>query len=88
MFDIPTLMQLPIGLGIGITSVITPWLLRPFIVVAMTILCVQGGMLYAIGGSSALLVGLSWLTTVARSVALVLAGVGIGRWGGQIVFGR
>ena len=88
MFDLPTFAQLPIGLAIGVASVIAPWLLRPFIVVAVVVLCIQGGVLYAAGGSSALMVGLSWFATIVRDLTLVLAGIGIGRWGGQVLFGR
>jgi hypothetical protein len=88
MFDIPTLIQLPLGLGIGIDTVIAPWLLRPFLIVAVTLLCVQAGLLYAAGGPAALTVGLSWLITLARSLTLVLVGIGLGRLGVTIMLGR
>jgi hypothetical protein len=88
MFDIPTLIQLPLGLGIGIASVIAPWLLRPFLVVAATLLCVQGGLLYAAGGPAALTLGLSWLTALARDLTIVLIGIGVGRLGAAVMLGR
>jgi len=88
MFDIPTLIQLPLGIAIGTASVIAPWMLRPFLITAVTVLCIQGGMLYAAGGSAALTLGLSWLTTMAKGLALVVGGIGVGRVASEVIFGR
>ena len=88
MFDLPAFIQLPIGFSIGLASVLAPWLLRPFLIVALTIFAVQAGVLYAAGGTAALSVGLSWVTLLVRDFGLLLAGVGVGRIGTEILFGR
>ena len=88
MIDVSTLGQLPIGIGIGVASVMAPWLLRPFVVVALVLLGLQGGLLYAAGGAAALNLALSWLTAIASGFGLALVGVGIGRIAAEILFGR
>jgi hypothetical protein len=88
MFDIPNLLQLPLGIAIGTASVVAPWALKPFVITAFTLLCIQGGLLYADGGPAALALGLSWLTAMAKSLALVGGGIGLGRIGSEVLFGR
>jgi hypothetical protein len=86
MFTISNLAQLPLGIGIGAVSVVAPWLLRPFLMVALAVLVLQGGLLYAAGGFAALSTGLSWLISIASSFAFVLCGIGIGRVAGEVLF--
>ena len=88
MFTISTVSQLPIGIGIGVASVLAPWLLRPFLVVALAVLILQGSLLYAVGGIAALSTSLSWLMSIAGSFAFVLAGIGVGRVAAEVLFGR
>ena len=87
MSSIPTIIQLPIGLGLGVISVIAPGLLRPFVIVALAFAGLQAVLLYQAGGATALAVPLGWLVDLTKEVTLVLIGLGVGRIGTGIVFG-
>ena len=88
MFDVPTIAQFPLGLTLGAVSVVAPWLLRPFIVVGLCLLALQGGLLFAAGGTSAVTAGLQWLVSIASSFVLLLTGVALGKFAAQVLFGR
>ena len=88
MFGFPVFAQLPLGFGLGLASCVFPGLLRPFVVVALLLLGFEAMMLYRAGGADALETALAWLMLVVRNAALLLAGLGVGRWSGEIVFGR
>ena len=88
MYDIPSILQLPVGVAIGATTVVAPWMLRPFLITAFALLGIQGLLLYADGGSVALATGLAWLTTMAKNLGLLLGGIGVGRVVSQVLFGR
>jgi hypothetical protein len=88
MPNIPTMMQLPIGLVIGTVSVIAPGLLRPFVIVALVLAGIQAVLLYQAGGTGAVEVALSWLVALVRDITFILVGAGIGRLAASIVFGR
>jgi hypothetical protein len=88
MFNLPSITQLPLGIVIGALSVVAPWMLRPFLIVALVLLMVQGGMLYASGGTSALATALNWLVGIVGTFGFALVGIGLGRIVAQILFGR
>ena len=88
MFPLSSVMQLPIGFGLGIVSAVCPGLLRPFILIGLVLLGGEGALLYQAGGYASLAAGLGWLVAVAESVALGIAGLGLGRWSGEIIFAR
>jgi hypothetical protein len=88
MFDIPTLAQFPVGVALGVASVVAPWLLRPFIIVGLCLLGLQAGLLYAAGGTSAVAAGLQWFAGIVGSFVMVLTGIALGRVVSQVLFGR
>ena len=88
MIPLPALSQLPIGFGVGLLSALVPGLFRPFIALAVLLLGVEGAVLYRAGGMDALASALAWLVPLARNATLLIAGLGLGRWAGEVVFGR
>ena len=88
MFDFSTVGQFPIGIAMGIASALAPSLVRVLLAIALALLAVQGGVLYAAGGPSALANGLHWLLAVGGSFAFVLSGVGVGRLAADMLIGR
>jgi len=79
------LVQLPVGLGIGLLSALSPILLRPLVGAGFLLVVIQGAVLFNAGGTNALLAGLGWIVAFVQSGLLVVAGIGIGRWLGDIV---
>ena len=88
MFDVPTIAQFPLGVAVGAASVIAPWLLRPFIVVGLCLLALQGGLLFAAGGASAVTAGLQFLVGIAGSFVMLATGGALGRFVAEVLFGR
>ncbi|HEX5327830.1 MAG TPA: hypothetical protein VFW75_14265 [Acetobacteraceae bacterium] len=81
-------MQLPIGFAIGLLGTVFPSLLRPFVVAGVALLGIEALLLFRTGGADALAAELGWLAALVQSAALGLAGVGVGRWSGEIIFGH
>ena len=88
MFGFPVFTQLPLGFGLGVASCVFPGLLRPFVALVLLLFGIEAMILYRSGGIDALDSALVWLMLMVRNAALLLAGLGIGRWSGEIVFGR
>ncbi|MGH7041191.1 MAG: hypothetical protein ACREFY_03555 [Acetobacteraceae bacterium] len=88
MFGFSTVGQFPIGIAIGIASALAPSLMRSLLIIALALLAVQGGILYAAGGPSALANFLHWLLALGASLVFVLSGVGVGRLGADMLIGR
>ena len=79
------LVQLPVGFGIGFLSALAPALLRPLISAGFLLLAIQSAILFHAGGTGAVLNGLGWIVAFLQSALLAVAGIGIGRWLGEIV---
>lgn len=79
------LVQLPVGFGIGVLSALAPTLLRPLISAGFLLVLIQSAILFNAGGTDALLTGLGWIVAFVQSGLLAVAGIGIGRWLGEIV---
>jgi hypothetical protein len=88
MLSISPVLQLPIGFGLGVVSSVFPGLLRPFVMVGIVLLGIQGFLLYQAGGYDALATGLGWVQSLIASAAFGIAGLALGRWSSELMFGR
>lgn len=88
MFDLGTIGQFPLGIAIGVASALVPSVMRFLLVLALALLAIQAGTIYAAGGTTALATALHWLIAFAGSFLLAISGIGIGRLAVEMLLGR